>query len=152
MNTGAAQLSERFDDARRKRVDIRARQRIEIVAARPDRGEARSIDMLERNGAAHRLFGERRDPARDDLAAPPRQPVDSFDAGNRRVDVDDDSTEARPARSLDGGKTIVARRAREGRRHLRNPSWRFEEMCLAYNTMCLICTARRASFVFFTYK
>ena len=76
--------------------------------------------MLERDRAAHRLFGERCDATRDDFAATLGQPIDAFDAGDRRVDVEDDGAEARSPRSLNGGKTIVARRTDEGRHHLRS--------------------------------
>jgi len=59
-----------------------------FVVPRANLGETDTVDLLERNAALHGVMREPRDAVRHDIAATSGEPIDAFDAAERRVDVE----------------------------------------------------------------
>src|SRR5207237_193933 len=73
----------------RKCTLILSAQRRDVTQRRPNERETLAVHRLQRDLAVHRALRQRRRLGGDVCAPPARQPVDSLDATERGVDVED---------------------------------------------------------------
>ena len=82
-----------LDSAGCERVDIGARERIDFIAAGANGVEPKTVDVLERNAALHRIVCQVRNAPSDEISASSGKPINPFDPAHRRIDVQNDGTE-----------------------------------------------------------
>jgi len=94
LHADSPKSRDHIDCTGRNRIDVRARECIDFFATRTNRIQAKSVDLLERNPALHRSRREIGDASCDDIAAPGREPIDSLDSADCRIDVQNDTAKA----------------------------------------------------------
>ena len=93
LHAEPAESIDGFERAGCERVDIRAREGVDFVAAGANGVEPKTVDVLERNAALHRIVCQVRNAPSDEISASSGKPINPFDPAHRRIDVQDDGTE-----------------------------------------------------------
>ena len=98
LDAGPSESLDGLDRAGRKRVDVGSRERVDLLAARANGVQAKTVDFLEGNASLHGVAGQIADAAGDDVTAAGGEPVDAFDPAYRRIDVEDNGLKCRGRR------------------------------------------------------